>query len=210
MRKWVAVGALVVAVVLVVADPAGAVDRAAIRRPGPLRVLLVGDSITYSYQDEAAAAFQAKGYQVFRFGVPSTGLLDRDWCHGQIAKDLLRGSDADVVVYENAGNYLAPHCSDSVAWATPGFFKQWTRSAKLSQRILTRRGARFLWVSMPPVTRPGYDTVTPRLTWIYRTLGAGMVETWGRFDAAMHTSDGMHLSQAGQDRFAGRVVSVVG
>ena len=65
------------------ADTAHAVNRERVRRPGPPRVLLMGDSITASYQDETETLLARRGYQVIKAGRGGTGLLDADHCTGQ-------------------------------------------------------------------------------------------------------------------------------
>ena len=208
-------GLVALGAIVVFAVPAGAaVDREKVRRAGPLRVLLVGDSITASYQDEAALALRAKGYEVLAFSKGSTGLLDATWCKGQYAL-MLESFDADVVVYENVGNYAGPHCSPTTERESGGFYRQWRRSALRSERVLSRNGARFLWMLNPACAHDGYTEVVPRLNQIYGSLGTETVDAWDAFGSwtynpRLHDDQGLHLNQAGQQLMAATVVTAVG
>lgn len=199
--------AVLVAVLLATPAVAGAANRAKVRRPGPLRVLLVGDSVTASYQDEATALLSARGYQVYGRGVSGTGLGDVGVCKGELAKSLVAEVDPDVVVVEYVGNNTSP-CKPVVR-PTAKFFKLWERAAKVSQRRFTRRGASLRWIMFPPHIRASHAATTPKINAIFRKLGP-VIETWSVFTPAMHTADGMHLSQAGQDRFAQIVNAAIG
>jgi hypothetical protein len=207
-------GLIVIAVAVVPAIPAGAApDRDDVRRPGPPRVLLVGDSLTLGYADEATAALRANGYEVLTVAVGMTGLLDRSWCRAQVAK-MLAPWDADTVVYENTGNYMGQHCSPTTKLGTNGFYNQWRRSAKRTQRNLTRNGARFLWMLNPATQHAGYDTVVPKLNGIYEGLGTETVDAWDAFGSwtynpDLHDAGGLHLSQEGQEVMADEVVDAV-
>jgi lysophospholipase L1-like esterase len=198
------------------AVPAGAADRVKVRRPGPLRVLLVGDSFTARYQDAAAEALRSKGYQVFPGGVEGTGLLDANQCRGRYAYALLTLVDPDVVVFTSVGNYIIlPHCSPTVAYASKQFFRKWKTAARITQRALTRKAARFLWV-LAPAGRA--NTMVPRLNEIYRKIAgkrAGVIDAWTAFGGAtyqpaLHEADGNHLNAAGSQRLAALVVAAVG
>jgi lysophospholipase L1-like esterase len=219
MKRFV-VGALLVALVLVaVVEPAGATKRERIRRPGPRRVLLVGDSITANYQDEAAAALRAKGYEVFTEGVYYTGLLDANQCHGDQARAQLGRDDPDIVIFENVGNYAgAPKCSPAVDYGSEAFYRRWRTSARLSQRILLTARARFFWIVAPTVTYEARRLVVPKVNAIYRQIAgnrAQLIDAWTAFggstyNAGYHQADGLHLNQSGQNRLAALVVSAIG
>jgi hypothetical protein len=79
------------------------------------------------------------------------------------------------------------------------------------------RGARFYWVLAPATAFPGRVTAMPKLNEISRKVAgrrAGLVDAWngfgGKYNAALHEPDGLHLSQAGQDRLARLVVAAIG
>ena len=203
---------------------AGATTQKA-RRPGPLRVLLVGDSITGNYGPVAAPLLRLKGYQVTIASIGGSGFLDADKCHGRYAKLLLKTVDPDVVVYQNKGNYNlltkfgVPPCRPLLDYGSPPFYTRWERSARMSQKILTKHGARFIWILNPSVALnidPGRQIV-PHLNRIYSTLApsGGFVDAWTAFggatyDPALHQPDGLHLNSAGSDLMANLVVAAVG
>jgi lysophospholipase L1-like esterase len=182
----------------------------------PLHVLLVGDSITGSYQDEAAAALRARGYEVTVDAIGGSGLRDLFACHGRRPK-ALRRLDADVVVYQSIGVYgMRPRCS-ATPRGTPRFYAQWENEAEAAQRILTRNGARFLWI-LNPQTEPPW--AVDRFNAIYQTTagaddGTELIDAWSAFggatyNPAFHLPDGIHLNQAGQSLLAQLVVDAVG
>jgi lysophospholipase L1-like esterase len=194
------------------AAPVGA--GAADRPPGPLRVLLVGDSITVNYQDEAAAMLRAKGYAVTTRGLGGWGMRDRSSCKGQYARDLetLR---PDVVVFQSSGNYgMYPRCNRT-QFATPTWFNQWRTEATRTQRILTRKGARFHWLLTPMVSASMKQVVVPMTNAMYENLAEEpVIDAWSEFggwsfNSELH-SDEIHLNQAGADRVADLVVETVG
>lgn len=183
------------------------------RRPGPVRVLLVGDSITVNYQRTVAAKLASKGYQVIPAGVAESSILDTGVCDGAYARSLLEYADPDVVVFENNGNYglqpgLAP-CAPRVTLGSKAFYRQWTEAARRNQKTLTSRHARFLWVLSPSVGTAPKRPMIPKLNAIYRHLaakGIGLVDAWSafggiRFDPRLRY-DQQHLNAAGAERIA--------
>ena len=109
-----------------------------VRTPGPLRVLLVGDSLTGNYGPYAAAQLRLRGYQVTISSLGGSGLLDADKCHGRYAKRLLRTVEPDIVVYQNKGNYNlltsagVPPCRPLLSYGTPKFYVRWEKAARQS------------------------------------------------------------------------------
>jgi hypothetical protein len=208
-RAWV-VGVLVVAIV--VATPglaAAAKTREKVRRPGPLRVLLVGDSNTVYYQSAAANALKAKGYEVAASGVSQTGLMDAALCKGKWAKAAAPWLDPDVVVFEYVGNYgFTPKCFPKVQWESATWYKQWAKQAAKTQKPFTKRKARVLWVAMPPMLIAPWSRTVPRLNAIHRALGTPVVETWT--STAYSKPGEPHLTPAGYQLVADRVVAAIG
>lgn len=211
---------------LVGGSPAGAVNRGNIRRPGPIRVLLIGDSLTAFYQDRVQPLL-GPGYQVLTGGVPGSSLLDADLCGGSRSQTLVNLYDPDIVVAEYVGNFglLAaiggtPICPGVAGNGTTKWFNQWSASARKNQKILKSRGARMIWTLVPSSTTHNwagnYATAAPRLNAIYRkTAPKGtFVDLWtafggATFNSAMHDPDGLHLSEAGYDQFAAMVAVAV-
>ncbi len=208
MRK--ALVALSLAVLLVGCSATDA--SAKVREPhtGPLRVLLVGDSITVSYQDRVAQLLP--GMSVTGAGIGSTGLLDVDMCSGARAKNLIATYDPDVVVVEYVGNYArsGPVCA-TVTQASAGFYARWKASARRTGRRLAAKGARVLWTLIPTNARPVYTGMVGPLNAIYRTLGENVdaYTAFGAYDPALHVPDGLHLSPAGVERMAQTVAARV-
>jgi hypothetical protein len=202
------VAGLLVAAVVLVPSVAGAATRDQVRRPGPLRVLLVGDSNTVNYENIAAAALNAKGYQVTKNGFGATGLLDADLCKGRWAKEALNIIDPDVVIMEYIGAYgFAAPCNPNVQSESKAFYNQWRGSATTTQHVLTRHKARFYWVAMPPLLLDPYTRFTPQLNAIYRSLGP-TIETWNT--TAYTQPGGNHLTAQGFQMLSDRVVATVG
>ncbi len=223
-RLMVVALTLLVSVTLAAPTVAGAVKQK-VRAPGPPRVLLVGDSLTGNYGPGAATQLRLRGYQVTVAYIGGSGLLDSDKCHGRYARRLLRTVQPDVVVYQNKGNYNlltqagVPPCRPQLGYGTEAFYSRWERAAKQAQKILTKNGARFIWVLNPSVSLridPG-ARIVPRLNAIYSKLApsGGFVDAWTAFggttyDPSLHQADGLHLSAAGSELMANLVVAAVG
>jgi hypothetical protein len=210
--------AVIVAVALAV-SPAGAATRDSVRSPGPRRVLLVGDSITVSYQGLAAARLEAKGYVVIKAGVGLTGLLDAGRCRGEYASALAAAHDPDIIVYEHVTNYQSwPACKGAGAYLSTKYWKRLQGAARLTQKPFLKRKARFLWMLMPQTNMSSGPSVMPTLNTLYRRVGGkktGFVDAWTAFggatyNASLHIADGLHLNAAGQQKLADVVVASVG
>jgi lysophospholipase L1-like esterase len=222
--RSIVLAACVCLALVVTATPAGAANRAKVRKPGPLRVLLLGDSITVGYQGTAAAKLAAKGYQVTVAGVRGSSILDVNECRGKAARLLLKAVDPDVVVFENTGNYGLltylglPPCKPVLTKGSARFFAKWEKAAKVNQAALMRKGARFLWILNPTVSA-AHDpprTLIPTINAIYRRIAppGGVIDAWSAFggstyNAGLHT-DGLHLSAAGITKMSDLVVAAVG
>jgi hypothetical protein len=199
--------------------PAGATTMAPDRQPGPLRVLLVGDSMTFNYEAAAKPLLAAEGYQVTLMGIAGSSLLDHGVCDGVFAKGLLKSYRPDIVVYEANGNYAnrvnagVPVCQPAKPYGSAAWLRRWRNSAALSQRILTRRGAAFLWIEPPSVNSEPKADVLPELNAIYRGLGP-TVDAWTAFggptfDQSLRYDD-QHLNQQGAAKLAHLVVTAIG
>jgi lysophospholipase L1-like esterase len=190
------------------------------RKPGPIRALLVGDSLTVSYQDAAAKKLATRGYQVTRAGVAESSILDTGACDGTVARALLASVDPDVVVFENNGNYgLRPGinpCAPRVKPGSKAFYRQWTTAARRNQKILTSRKAKFLWVLNPSVSHEPQRSMIPKINAIYRRLAGkriGLIDAWGafggsRYDPRLH-ADEQQLNAAGAERIADYILLAV-
>lgn len=201
---------------------------AKVRKPhtGPIRVLLIGDSITVSYQARVAELLGA-GYAVTGGGVGGTGLLDLGICDGARAKALLKQVDADIAVVEYTGNYgavsyapgyqgsAAATCLPGETWGSKQWHKRWKASATKMRNKLASKGGRVMFVLVPTTTRAGFAPLISTLDANYRKVArADVVDAWtafggSTFDASLHTSDGLHLSPAGVERMAQTIVAKV-
>jgi hypothetical protein len=214
MKRAVAAGLIALGVV-VSAPVAGAASRAETRQPGPQRVLLVGDSITVNYQDVAAAELGARGYQVIPAGIAGISLLDTDICGGAYARNLLKMVDPDVVVFENNGNYAVRRgvgvCRPT-EYGTDVWLRRWKNAAAINQRVLKRKGARFIWVQAPSVRMQPKAAVVPKLNAIYDKLG-DTADAWTEFGGETFDSslryDGQHLNESGAELMTDVVVDAV-
>jgi lysophospholipase L1-like esterase len=201
-------------------SPAGAAKRP----PGPLRVLLVGDSLTGNYGPVAAQRLRAKGYEATVVSVRGGGLLDADKCKGKYARKLVKAHRPDVVVYQSKGNYnLLGHvgvrpCRPQVAYGTADFYSRWQKAAAKNETALTKKGARFYWI-LNPSTDPRFDPsgfIIPELNRIYRKLRPfWVIDAWTPFGGAtydpdLHQADGLHLNAAGSALMADLVVARIG
>jgi lysophospholipase L1-like esterase len=190
------------------------------RKPGPVRLLLVGDSITVNYQGVAASLLARKGYQVTQAGYPRSGLLDADLCDGRHARELLAYADPDVVVFEANGNYALAGgpvpCPPVVAPGSTEWYRRWKAAARLNQNILTSNGAKFLWVLNPSVSSEPKRSRLPRINAIYRRLAgkrARLVDAWRNFGGTTFDQrlryDDQHLNAAGAKRLSFLIVLAV-
>lgn len=190
------------------------------RKPGPVRVLLVGDSLTVSYQSATATKLATSGYLVTRAGVAQSSILDRGVCDGAAARALLASADPDVVVFENNGNYgLRPGinpCAPRVKPGSQAFYRQWMAAARRNQKILTSRNAKFLWVLSPSVSGAPKRPMIPKINSVYQRIAGkriGLIDAWdafggSRFDPRLH--DGaQQLNAAGADRMAAYIFLAV-
>lgn len=205
MRRALAGALVVFAVIGGLATNAGAVDRAKTRRPGPVRVLLMGDSITDSYQARVAELLD--GYAVTGAGVKGSGLLDPGAPAGPRAVALRKLVDPDIVVVEYTGNYRVGQVP---AYGSAKFLRQWATATRRVSQVFRAWGARVVWVQVPAAAQSGFVTVIPQLNPIYRAQGE-TVDAWTAFggatyNAGLHVPDGLHLNSAGVDVLA-RVIA---
>jgi lysophospholipase L1-like esterase len=222
--RWT--GALVVACsVFTLALSPPPVDAAARRKPGPLRVLLIGDSITGNYGPSAALRLRLKGYQVTIASTAGSGLLDENHCRAGYARAQRKLAKPDIVVMQSAGNYKVlerfgvASCPPDVKYGTPEFYARWEKAARKNQKVLSRRGTRFLWI-LNPVVAPNIDPgrkIIPRLNEIYRRLAPpnGVADAYTAFggatyDPSLRQPDGLHLNAAGASLMADVVVRAIG
>jgi hypothetical protein len=202
------------------ASPAGAAvdpaDRAEFRKPGPLRVVLVGDSITYNYQFEAKRLLEARGYVVYPVAIGGLSLLDQTICNAAWAREVRKLADPDFVVFEVNGNYNSVRalgaCKPMKPYGSQPWLRRWRNAAINNQRQFTRRGAEMFWLEVPTVNFSPKREVIPMLNTIYRDVGE-TIDAWTPFgedvfESSLH-SDDQHLNDAGADLMAELVVGEI-
>ena len=201
---------------------ATAKSRADIRRPGPTRVVLMGDSLIAFNTMGVEDALGAK-YETTNAGIGGASLLDSNVCDGSRARTLIQHYDPDVVVVEYTGNYaqrpvtgVLP-CRPVVRYGSRDFYNQWKASARLNQRELHARQARVIWVAVPQTTDDPYRTVVPGLNRISRAVAGSdrnVADAWSRFGGstyapALHLADGLHLNEPGNEVLADVIAAQV-
>jgi hypothetical protein len=210
-------GLIVVTIVLLGgAGTAGAVNRDKVRRPGPIRVLLMGDSVTYFSQNRVQPLLGPK-YQVITGAVAGQSLLDQNVCNGTWARSLVQLYDPDVIVVEYLGNYrnLQPFgvgSCVSTPYGSAKFYKKWETSARMQQRSLRVKGGRVIWAQMPTTNFPPYYN-SLIFNAIYAKIAgkqATLLDAWTPFggpiyNAAKHQTDGIHFNTPGNVLYASLV-----
>ncbi len=221
-RSWstlVAAIALVALVGVVVVDdrPVGGdpvLSSRPERRPGPTRVLLVGDSIGDQYAMEAQDALADRGVEVSMWAVWGKGLLDADLRDGSWFASLVADVDPDVVVLENVGNYNSPEFGDPVA-DSPEFYAAWDDAVRRDVAIFGSAGATVVVVKGPKSAAEPFASRTPVINALYDQVpGVVLVDGWAAlggevFDPDLHWADGVHLTEAGAARLADAVVATI-
>jgi hypothetical protein len=195
----------------------------------PKQVLLVGDSFTHLYGQQAAAELRTRGYSVDVVGVQGAGLLDVGRCDGSYARALAATYHPDLTVIEYTGNYNIPRagprfggppfffpCQPLLEYGTEAFFRAWKRSAN---RTTTAFKGRVAWMLVPSTTREPFRSAIPRLNSIYRTIATtraptSTVDAWARFggasfNAKLHDPGELHPNDLGIAALSRLVVEAV-
>jgi lysophospholipase L1-like esterase len=232
MKRALVGAVLAMLVVGLVAGPAGATSvskaRAKKRRPGPFRVLLVGDSITVNYEYAVEALLAPKGFQVIKAGIASSSLLDSGQCGGGVARGLVAYVDPDFVIAEYNGNYKNLEadgiraCKPEKAYGSTAWLRRWRNAALNNERAYGRRKAKFFWVLAPSIASffQPKASVLPKINAIYRKLAtdapnkASAIDAWTAFGGATFDQslryDVQHLNAAGAAKIAPLVQTAIG
>jgi hypothetical protein len=148
--------------------------------PGPLRVLLVGDSIMRQTGPALARQLGAR-FVVHNEAVNGSGLLTPalfDWpVH---LRQTLRSFQPDIVVMTFIGNYTADpaqrwHTTDGHTVPdiyAPSFSQAWGHQADLAVAQMVDAGAEVVLVLPPPMISPRIQAVTDRLRAEYQQVAA--------------------------------------
>ncbi len=198
------------------------------------RVLCIGDSLMFQAVPAMTAALGSKGYDVRFNAVPGSGLLDTRYDWLETAKGLVADFNPDIVVAEFIGDYGLLGMRPGVPPNSQAFFDAWRVAAQQMEDILTKRHAQVYWVIGPPVAQPVGQHNLTILDQIYQTLVAPDTDSGrppvidmnsafsapgGGYTASIRgpqgqsvqvrTSDGTHLTPAGEDLFAQVVAQAV-
>jgi PKD repeat protein len=173
------------------------------RRPGPTRVLIIGDSITTQYYGAAASLLQGLGYATSTWNFPGTGILDKVRYHTTWLDDLISAKDPDKVVIEFAGNlgFVEPF-DPSLVWGSAAFYAAWAGEATADTARLRARGALVYWMLAPRALSAPMSEIIPNVNSIYDGLDTGVVDCFTPFggatpDPALRSPEGLHLNQRG-------------
>jgi lysophospholipase L1-like esterase len=197
-------------------------SRADVRRPGPTRVVLMGDSLL-AFSTTSVEVALGPQYETTNAGIGGTSLLDSNVCDGSRGRSLVERYDPDVVVVEYTGNYAQSPvtgvrpCRPVVKYGSRAFYAEWKASARRNQRELRARRARVIWVAVPKTTDPPYAKVVPGLNRIAREVAGSernVADGWKRFGGStynpeLHLADGLHLNAYGNDVLAAVIASAV-
>ena len=152
---------------------------------GRVRVLFVGDSITFGAQYELQTALAAHDIETHFVGFPSTGLLtDQDlWTRSE--QIIVSRWHPDIVVIEACCNYAEGSAEyrlpdgSTVAPDTEQMYDLWTEAAQRAVRIGRSEGAQVRWVVMPdtgPGVAPAKQTRIARFEAIAEAQGVPMID----------------------------------
>lgn len=187
----------------------------------PQRVALVGDSITSDYQFVAKRMLEHEGFSVYLGGDAGSGLLDRDWCSGRRAEEVLRDADPDLVVLQFIGNIgFRPRCSNDPVDSPDDFEAAWNRAAREAIQSFRDDGAQLFVVTSPGVEYGAFATriatTNAALTSAAKApeTRATVIDGFNDFggerpDHGLRSSDLVHLNAAGADRLARLVVTSI-
>lgn len=151
--------------------------------PQPLRLLVIGDSLTFQAKEAAeAVAARYEGVLVLRIvGLPGTGLISGfDW--HEAMRRLVEDFHPHVVIAEFIGNYFPPYLQDArgvdILPGTEAFYERWQTATMAAMDVLTAEGALVFWVLGPNLADATADTQRRRIDAIYRSLSScyGSVE----------------------------------
>ncbi len=202
-----------------VAPAAGAAES-----DGPMRVLVVGDSITQSAQVPIIAAIEDQGAEVRLLAWGGTAPCD--WI-GPVAETVAE-TDPDLVLIEFAGNDLTPCIADTPR-ESAGFLDRYRTDSQALTDAAGAGGAVVRWSSVPYIDHRQHEAVARDLNRLYRSLsdegvlnplraaltvdggfgyadrcrGAAECGEAPRFSPVpIRSNDGLHLADAGSVRMA--------
>ena len=200
---------------------------------GPIRVLVVGDSLTAQSEPAARALVADMGNPVALTvrAVPGSGLLTGfDWI-GELDR-LVTGTNPQIIVAEFIGNYFPPYLHDpdgqTVSPGSPAFYEAWATRTSAAMTVMTRGGATVFWVLGPDMRDPTLDTIRHGIDTIYRSQrqqwsstqfvdGYAALSPHGYVDTlpgrrgpeTVRRDDGVHLTPAGAERLVQSVAAAI-
>ena len=142
-----------------VAPAAGAAES-----DGPMRVLVVGDSITQSAQVPIIVAIEDQGAEVRLLAWGGTAPCD--WI-GPVAETVAE-TDPDLVLIEFAGNDLTPCIADTPR-ESAGFLDRYRTDSQALTDAAGAGGAVVRWSSVPYIDHRQHEAVARDLNRLYRS-----------------------------------------
>ena len=202
-------------------DVVAQTQRTCDRKPGPPRVVLIGDSLMYQASPATEAVFQARGWETSPNGVPGTGILltapgESVPAWEQRSAEILDDFDPDVVVLTFIGAHYTTDGSEPPPLAGEEMREAWTAAFRRLDALLRSRGATVWWTLVPPIRdAPWRDQALlvneiTRAEAPERTIDA--YEEFGGdgpWDPTDRDPDGTHFDETGNQRFAELVADTV-
>lgn len=191
------------------------------RRPGPPRLVLIGDSLMYQATPATEAVFRPRGWEVSGNAIPGSGLLltapgETVPAWERRSRELVEEVDPDVVIATFIGVYFTQDGSDGPALGSEEMRKAWAASFRRVDAVLRSRGATVWWTLVPPIRDSPWReqallvndvarAEAPRRTIdAYNEFGGD-----GPWDPTDRDPDGTHFDATGNARFAQLLVDTV-
>lgn len=202
-------------------DVVAQTGRSCDRRPGPPRLVLIGDSLMYQATTAVDEAFAARGWDTIGNAIPGSGLLltapgETVPAWEKRAPQILEEADPDVIVLTFIGVYFPTEGSEELALGSPEMREAWTKAFRRLDALLQARGASVWWTLVPPIREEPWREQALLVNEIARTEAPGRVidayEEFGGdgpWDPTDRDPDGTHFDAAGNQRFAELIADTV-
>jgi lysophospholipase L1-like esterase len=172
----------------------------------PLRVLVVGDSLGIDLGDVLVNDLSATGViQATLDGQVSTGLTRPDYFDwpAELADDLPRYTPQVIVIMMGANDAQDLPGPPDVPFGTPTWDNTYRERVSDFMAEATSRGARVIWVGMPPMQNPGLSAAMQQINGLVQEVAkkytaVDFVASW----TVLGTPDGQfapYLVEGGQE-----------
>jgi hypothetical protein len=191
---------------------------------GVKRVVIMGDSLVVGAEEELSATFEANGIEVTYIAVKGTGILTDDGVRLTQLQAALEELHPNAVIIESCCNYDGTYTqADGTVVPTDSelLWDVWAAQAQLMVSVAQAHDA-DVYVVVTPLVLPGtwFGGLADRIEHfneIYRSLGVPLIDWDAALDpadtttrlAALRTTDGLHLTDAGDDLVAAATWSAV-